>query len=80
LEVFTMADQEAEIQMLETQFPTLSGRAFAAARNTVMAAGLSVLQSEGQFIYRVSLDGRKELVKEIEPPIDVTLGAKFVIS
>jgi len=75
-----MADQEIEIQMLETQFPTLAGRAFATARNTVMAAGLSVLQSEGQFIYRVSADGKKELVKEIEPPIDVAIGTKFVIS
>ena len=75
-----MADQEIEIQMLEIQFPTLAGRAFATARNTIMAAGLSVLQSEGQFIYRVSADGKKELVKEIEPPIDVAIGTKFVIS
>jgi hypothetical protein len=75
-----MANQEAEIQMLETQFPTFSGRAFATARNTVMAAGLSVLQSEGQFIYRVSADGKKELVKEIEPPIEVAIGTKLVIS
>lgn len=75
-----MADQEIEIQMLEIQFPTLAGRAFATARNTVMAAGLSVLQSEGQFIYRVSANGKKELVKEIEPPIDVAIGTKFVIS
>ena len=75
-----MGDQEAEIQILETQFLTLSGRAFATARNTVMAAGLSVLQSEGKFIYRVSADGSKELVKEIEPPIDVLVGTKLVIS
>ena len=75
-----MADQEIEIQILETQFPTLSGRAFATARNTVMAAGLSVLQAEGQFIDRVFADGKKELVKEIEPPIDVAIGTKFVIS
>ncbi len=75
-----MADQEMESQMLETQFPTLSVRAFAAARNTVMEAGLSVLQAEGQFIYRVFADWKKEVVKEIEPPIDVAIGAKFVIS
>jgi len=74
-----MADQEIEIQRLETQFPMLSGRAFASARNTVMAAGLSVLQAEGQFIYRVSADGKKELVKEIEPPIDVAIGTKLVM-
>jgi hypothetical protein len=75
-----MAEQEIEIQMLETQFPTLSGRAFATARSTVMAACLSVLQAEGQFIYRVVADGKKELLKEIEPPIDAAIGTKFVIS
>ena len=75
-----MADQEMESQMLETQFPTLSVRAFAAARNTVMEAGLSVLQAEGQFIYRVFADWKNEVVKEIEPPIDVAIGTKFVIS
>jgi hypothetical protein len=75
-----MADQEMESQMLETQFPTLSGRAFATARNMVVAAGLSVLQAEGQFIYRVFADGKKEVVKKIEPPIDVAIGTKFVIS
>ena len=75
-----MAYQGIEIQMLETEFPTLSGRVFAAARNTVKAVGSSVLQAEGQFIYRVFADGNKELVKEIEPPIDVAIGTKFVIS
>jgi len=75
-----MPDQETEIQRLETQFPTLSGRAFTTARNAAIAAGLSVLQSEGQFIYRVSADGKKELVKEIEPPIEVLVGTKLVIS
>ena len=38
---------EQDIQQLESQFPALSGRAFAAARQSVLAAGQSVLQTEG---------------------------------
>lgn len=74
-----MSDQEAQIQRLENQFPPVSGQAFAAARDQVLASGQSVLQTEGVFIFRVFPDGRKELVKEIEPPIAVTPGAKYTI-
>jgi hypothetical protein len=34
-----------DIQVLESQFPALSGQAFAAARAQVLASGQSVLQS-----------------------------------
>ena len=47
------------------------GSAFAAARDRVLASGQSVLQSEGGFIYRVFPDGRKELVKQIDPPVGI---------
>jgi hypothetical protein len=57
-----------DIQVLESQFPALSGQAFAAASAQVLASGQSVLQSEGASIYRVFPDGRKEVVKHIEPP------------
>jgi len=43
-----MSDQD--IQQLESQFPALSGRAFAAARQSVLAAGQSVLQTEGAYL------------------------------
>lgn len=72
-----MSDQE--IQKLENQFPAVSGSAFAAARERVLASGQSVLQSEDGVIYEVFPDGRKELVKRIEPPTSVTPGAKYTI-
>ncbi len=74
-----MPDQETEIQRLESQFPPVSGEAFAAARERVLASGQSVLQAEGGFIYRVFPDGRKELVKAIEPRTPVTQGSIITI-
>ena len=74
-----MSDPEKEIQRLEAAFASLSGVAFSEARKRVLASGQSVLQSEGGHIYRVFPDGRKELVKEIEPPITVTPGTKITL-
>jgi len=74
-----MPDQEKEIQKLESQFPPISGQAFATARAHVLASGQSVLQSESGSIYRVFPDGRKELVRRIEPPTVVTPGTKLTI-
>jgi hypothetical protein len=74
-----MADQENEILRLEAEFPTVAGKAFAAARAQVLASGQSVLQSENGAIYEVFPDGRKVLVKHIDPPISVTPGALFEI-
>ena len=72
-----MSDQD--IQELESQFPAVSGQAFATARDHVLASGQSVLQSERGTIYRVYPDGRKEVVKQIEPPTSATPGSKFTI-
>lgn len=74
-----MSDQEKEIERLESLFPPSSGVAFAAARQEVLASGQSVLQSEGGCIYEVFPDGRKKLVKQIEPPTTVTPGTTFTI-
>jgi hypothetical protein len=74
-----MPDQENEIQRLESEFPPISGQAFAAARERVLTSGQSVLQSENGCIYEVFPDGRKVLVKKIEPPTRVIRGAKFAI-
>jgi hypothetical protein len=73
-----MSDQD--IQKLEIELPALSGSAFAEARQKVLASGLPVLQSEGDTIYRVFPDGRKEFVKKIEPPTAITPGSKFTLS
>ena len=70
---------DLEIQVLESQFPAVSGQAFAAARERVLASGQSVLQSEGSFVYRVFPDGHKVVVKEIEPPTQVKPGTVYLI-
>jgi hypothetical protein len=72
-----MSDQD--IQQLESQFPALSGEAFAAARRSVLASGQSVLQTEGAFVVRVFPDGRKEVVKPIEPSTPVKRGSIYTI-
>jgi hypothetical protein len=68
-----------DIQQLESQFPALSDRAFAAARQSVLASGQSVLQTEGAFVVRVFPDGRKEVVKPIEPSTPVKIGSIYTI-
>jgi hypothetical protein len=72
-----MSDQD--IQKLESQFPAVSGSAFAAARKQVLESGQSVLQSEGGTIYEVFPDGRKIEVKKIEQPTPVVPGSIYTI-
>ncbi len=74
-----MPHSENDLQTEENRFPSISGQAFAAARAAVLASGQSVLQAENGRIYRVSPDGKKELVKEIEPPVRMQSGATFLI-
>ena len=66
-----------EIQEMESQFPALSGIAFAEARKRVLASGQSVMQSQGGVLYEVFPDGRQIPVKKIEPPIPVEPGTIF---
>ena len=72
-----MSDQD--IQKLENQFPALSGSAFAAARKQALDAGLSVLESKDGVIYEAFPDGRREVVKAIEPPTRVVTGSIYTI-
>jgi hypothetical protein len=72
-----MSDQD--IQQIESQFPAVSGSAFAAAREQVLASGQSVLESQDGVIYEVFPDGRKLPVKKIEPPTPVVSGSIFTI-
>lgn len=74
-----MADQTNNIESLETQFPAVSGSAFTAAREQVLASGQSVLQSEQGVIYEVFPDGRRVQVKKIEAPTPVVSGSKINI-
>ncbi len=70
---------DADLQVLESQFPALSGQAFAAARKRVLNAGQSVLQTEGGVVLRVFPDGRREVVKKIEPPTPAKAGTIYTI-
>lgn len=72
-----MSDQD--FQLLESQFPAVSGQAFASARQEVLASGQSVLQTEGAYIFRVFPDGHQEVVKQIEPPTEGIPGTIFRI-
>ena len=74
-----MPDQENNIEILENQFPALSGSAFAAAREQILASGQSVLQSEQGYVYEVFPDGRRVMVKKIESPTSVVPGRKITI-
>ena len=67
------------MQKLESQFPAVSGSAFAAAREHVLKCGQSVLQSENGVIYEVSPSGRRVEVKKIEPPTQFKAGSIFMI-
>lgn len=72
-----MSDQD--IQKLESQFPALSGQAFADARQQALDAGLSVMGSRDGVIYEVFPDGRREVVKHVDPPTYVEPGTKIRI-
>lgn len=60
-----MSDQD--IQKFGSQFPAVSGSAFATAREQVLKSGRSVLQSENGVIFEVFPDGRRVEVKKIAP-------------
>lgn len=64
---------------MESQFPALSGQAFAAGRKQALDAGLSVLESKDGIIYESFPDGRREVVKEIKPLISVEIGKVYTI-
>ena len=74
-----MPDQENNIEILENQFPAVSGSAFAAAREQVFASGQSVLQSEQGCIYEVFPNGQRIVVKKTEPPTPNVSGRTITI-
>lgn len=74
-----MSDDEINIERLENEFPAISGSAFTAARDRVLAFGQSVLQSEQGCVYEVHPNGQRVLVNRIEPPTTVVSGQKITI-
>lgn len=72
-----MSDQD--IQNLESQFPAVSGSAFAAAREQAFASGHSVLASDHGVIYEVFPNEDRRRVKEIEPSTPAEPGSKVAL-
>ena len=68
--------QEREIQYLEEHIPELAESAVTQAYWQSLAAGNSVLESENGMIYERFPDGSSKMVKEIEPPTLVAIGAR----
>lgn len=68
--------QEREIQYLEEHIPELAESAVTQAYWQSLAAGNSVLESENGIIYERFPDGSSKIVKKIEPPTTVAIGAR----
>jgi hypothetical protein len=68
--------QEQEIQYLEEHIPELAESAVTQAYWQSLAAGNSVLESENGIIYERFSDGSSKMVKTIEPPTSVAIGAR----
>lgn len=78
-QVEAQVKQEHDIELLENQFPSMSGMAFDAAFKQTIASGLSVLQSHDGIIYEISPDGSRRQIKRIEPPTRVVSGHKITM-
>lgn len=52
---------------VEEILPQASGSAFAQAREEALKAGNPVLQIEGNGLYRITPDRKKELIRQVEP-------------
>ncbi len=61
-------DIESEFDALERDFIEHVPDAFLAARDRALAAGMSVLYTEGDSLYELHPDGRKDFVKQIPAP------------
>ena len=68
--------QEQEIQYLEEHIPELAESAVTQAYWQSLAAGNSVLESENGIIYERFPDGSSKMVKEIQPPTPIAIGAR----
>lgn len=68
------------IEKLEEQFPPASGVAFSNARDSVLASGQSVLQSENGALFEVFPDGTRRFVRSIDPPVPVDPSQKIELS
>lgn len=71
---------EEEISYLEQHIPELASIAFKQAYWAALASGSSVLISENGKLIEIFPDGRQEFIKNLSPPIKVTLGQRIEIN
>lgn len=74
-----MQDSEKAIDYLEQQIPSLSAAAVDVAYWQALAAGRSVLVSEGNAICEVFPDGIRKFVKATGRPLDLPVGTRAQI-
>lgn len=70
---------EKEIQNLEEKFPYIAQTSAKQAQWETLSSGSSVLMVEDGEIIEMFPDGRKVLIKKIEPHISLKKGTKFEI-
>ena len=74
-----MSITEEELDYLEAHIPELADAAFTQAYWQALAAGSSVMISENGVLYEVFPNGERRFVKNVEPPMPVTIGEKWVL-
>jgi hypothetical protein len=74
-----MPDSEEILEALDCQVPTLSASAFNEAYNKARAAGLSVYISEDTSIVKVNPNGTRQVIKHIEPRLNIPVGTTYEI-
>jgi hypothetical protein len=72
-----MAVTEKSIGDLEIDMAKLAGNAFRLAREQAMLTSGSVVEAQGNALYRVYADGSREFIKELPPPLAVQPGAVY---
>jgi hypothetical protein len=62
----TMTEQETTD--LENQFPLLAVKAFSQARQRALAAGLSLVESDKGYLYKVFPNGKRKRLRKLKDP------------
>lgn len=70
---------EKDLNFLEQSIPELADAAFSRAYWGALAAGFSVLETEGEDLVEIHPDGTKTFIKKVPPRVPVKKGSKIEI-
>jgi hypothetical protein len=70
---------DKKLDFLERAIPELADAAFNRAYWGALAAGFSVLETEGENLVQVHPDGSKTFIKKVPPRVRVKKGVKIEI-